>query len=99
LRTRPSPLPYTTLFRSALALLARLRVVGAGRRRRGAAGAVAAVVLAALDDCHVAQAAEVALVLVHQRVQRRRDERAAGPARQGRSEEHTSELQSPDQLV
>src|SRR5690606_41684792 len=80
--TRPSLFPYTTLFRSRLALRGAGRQDGGGCRHRSRAGRGCAVVRARTGR-HTGAPGSA----------------RAGGAVQGRSAEHTSELQSRENLV
>src|SRR5258708_19827615 len=81
---RSTLFPYTTLFRSR-------ELVGTDRRRGGVA-----------RDCGVDAAGRARLRFPRageEPARARQLLRRRGRARRGRSEEHTSELQSPDHLV
>src|SRR5207244_6059963 len=95
---RSTLFPYPTLFRSLVAL--RRRVEGDAAAERDKRAPAAAGVLRRLGRC-----ADRGVPGAWRGHRRRRDDRAEPPEPTGelqlreRSEEHTSELQSPDHLV
>src|SRR5258708_34490448 len=93
---RSTLFPYTTLFRSrkhGSLVLAPLR----GNRRSRGAPRLDAIRLH--DRCHVAHGTSERVGVVVSRLSQRFSRNLSASSAAMRSEEHTSELQSPDHLV